>query len=134
MVEVDQRGRIDLGVSFGKIYVNGVRFDRLQRMISSALRNRINLVGSELDITLAYSRLVRINITGDVTNPGTYTMPAVNTVFNALVAAGGPSKTGSLRYIELIRDGKKHADFDVYEFLNNPNKNHYLRDGGYLLW
>jgi len=130
---VDEGGRIDLGTTFGKVFVKGVTFQKLHKLLRAALGSRIGLNGNNLDINLAYSRLIHINLTGEITTPGTYQMPAVNTVFNALVAAGGPSKTGSFRNIQVVRGGKVVETFDAYEFINNPKTSSYLQDGDFVM-
>jgi len=130
---VDEGGRIDLGTTFGKVFVKGVTFQKLHKLLRAALGSRIGLNGDNLDISLAYSRLIHINLTGEVTTPGTYQMPAVNTVFNALVAAGGPSKTGSFRNIQIVRGGKVIETFDAYEFIHNPKAASYLQDGDFIM-
>ena len=49
--------------------------------------------------------------------PGTYTLPSLATVFNAIYSAGGVNKIGSLRAIKVFRDGKEVATLDVYDYL-----------------
>ena len=56
---------------------------------------------SEIDVTLAYSRVITVNIIGEVYNPGSYSIPAINTAFNALIAAKGPNQLGTVRNIYL---------------------------------
>jgi protein involved in polysaccharide export with SLBB domain len=59
----------------------------------------------------------------EVRLPGTFTLSAFSTVFNALYAAGGPSDNGTLRAIQLIRNNKKIAEIDVYDLLINGTAN-----------
>jgi protein involved in polysaccharide export with SLBB domain len=59
----------------------------------------------------------------EVRLPGTFTLSAFSTVFNALYAAGGPSDKGTLRAIQLIRNNKKIAEIDVYDLLINGTAN-----------
>ena len=72
---------------------------------------------SEIKLTLGDIRTIRINIMGDVSVPGTYTLSAFSTVFHALYRAGGVNRIGSLRSIKVVRDGKTFADLDVYDFI-----------------
>ncbi|MBT7481018.1 MAG: hypothetical protein HN677_01330, partial [Flavobacteriales bacterium] len=62
-------------------------------------------------------------------------IPAINTAFNALVAANGPTQIGSVRNIYIKRNGKIVDSLDVYEFMFNPTKTNdiYLQDGDYIL-
>jgi protein involved in polysaccharide export with SLBB domain len=58
-------------------------------------------------------------LTGEVVKPGTYTLPSLATVFNALYASGGPSENGSFRRIQVIRNNRVVSTIDTYDFLVN---------------
>ncbi|WP_229254203.1 polysaccharide biosynthesis/export family protein [Dyadobacter sp. NIV53] len=62
--------------------------------------------GTYSSITLGNVRSIRIMITGEAINPGTYTVSSLATAFNALSLSGGPSRNGSFRNIEVIRNNK----------------------------
>ena len=70
-----------------------------------------------LNVSLGQVRSVNVNVVGQVAIPGTYNLSALNTVFNALYAAGGVSENGTLRDIKHFRKGKLLSTVDVYEFL-----------------
>ena len=78
-------------------------------------------------MTIDFSREIGVNIYGEAEQIGTYNMPATNTAINALVAAKGPNRIGSVRNIKLIR-GKTIKNIDIYEFINNPavSQDYYL--------
>jgi protein involved in polysaccharide export with SLBB domain len=88
-----------------------------------------------VEISLAYSRSITVNIVGEVFKPGSYKIPALNTAFNALIAAGGPTDIGTLRNIQLRRNGKVIKTFDVYAYLQNPGSDDdfFLQDNDYLV-
>lgn len=130
---VDDRGRIDLGTALGKVYVKGLPFSKLEKVIASAVGQKINLNGNELEVDLSFSRQISVNVTGEVQKPGTYQLPAANTVFNLLVLSGGSTSLGSVRNIELVRGGKSLYNFDLYEFLLNPENNLFLEDGDFIV-
>lgn len=130
---VDDRGRIDLGTVLGKVYVKGLEFSQLERVLKSAVGSKINLSGNEMVIDLSFSRQISINVTGEIQRPGTYQIPAANTVFNLLVLSGGPTASGSIRDIEVVRGGKVITRFDVYAYLMNPKNNWFLEDGDYVV-
>lgn len=69
-----------------------------------------------LTLSLQNARSVVVNITGQVENPGTYTLSAYTSVLNALYAAGGPNQVGSYRVVKLLRDGKIFKEIDLYDF------------------
>jgi polysaccharide export outer membrane protein len=134
VAKVDSRGRIELG-QLGSIYVKGVPFDRAKTLIKTALSNNFNMGSNQVEISLAYSRSITVNIVGEVFKPGSYKIPALNTAFNALIAAGGPTDIGTLRNIQLRRNGKVIKTFDVYAYLQNPGSDDdfFLQDNDYLV-
>ncbi len=72
---------------------------------------------TRLNVAIGNIRSIKVILMGEVKTPGTYTLPSLATVFNALYSSGGPTENGSFRAIELIRSGKKIALLDIYEFL-----------------
>lgn len=134
VAKVDARGRIELG-QLGSIYVKGIAFDKAKNLIKTALSNNFNMGANQVEITLAYSRSITVNIVGEVFQPGSYKIPALNTAFNALIAAGGPTDIGTLRNIQLRRNGKVIKTFDVYAYLQNPGSDDdfFLQDNDYLV-
>ena len=70
-----------------------------------------------LKVSIGNVRSIKINIVGEVYMPGTYTLPSLATVFNALYAAGGPSLNGTLRNVRVVRNGKTIAEVDFYDFM-----------------
>ena len=130
VVTVDEKGYISPS-GFGRIYVKGLTFSQAKSLI----RKKLGMNNSEMDISLVYSRVILVNIVGEVYNPGSYAIPAINTAFNALMAAKGPTQIGSVRNIFIKRDGKVIDSLDVYEFLFNPSEHTdiYLQDGDYIL-
>lgn len=83
-----------------------------------------------IELTLAQMRSIRVNLIGEITRPGTYTLSSVSTIANAMYAAGGPTSIGSYRNIELVRAGKVIAHFDLYRYLFNGDlsENKLLQD------
>ena len=71
----------------------------------------------EISLTLGNSRTIQINVMGEVMQPGTYALSAFSTVFHALYRAGGVSDIGSLRNVQLARNGRTVATVDVYDFI-----------------
>ena len=86
-----------------------------ERFLQSYVINRDQIV-----VRVTSARNVIVNIFGDVTQNGSYTISAMNTAFNAIVAAGGPTHLGGIRAIQLIRDGVV-KELDVYDFLLDPS-------------
>lgn len=104
----------------GPIQVAGSTIEQAKRKIVGQLTgiySEIETGNTSVNITLGAIRSIKINILGEVNMPGTYTLPSLATVFNALYASGGPNKNGSFRNIKVIRNGKVIATVDVYDFL-----------------
>lgn len=72
---------------------------------------------SSVQVTLGNVRTIKVHILGEARLPGTFTLSAFSTVFNALYAAGGPNENGSMRAVRLIRNNKLLAEIDVYQLL-----------------
>ena len=132
-VLVDERGYITPS-SYGRIYVKGLTFKKMRSLLKSKFSTFLDMKNSEIDVTLSYSRVITVNIVGEVYNPGSYTIPAINTAFNALIASNGPNQLGSVRNVYIKRDGKTVDSLDVYQFLFNPTRSQdiYMQDGDYL--
>jgi protein involved in polysaccharide export with SLBB domain len=130
---VDKRGYITLS-SYGRIYVKGLTFKKMRSLLKSKFSSFLDMKNSEIDVTLSYSRVITVNIVGEVYYPGSYSIPAINTAFNALIAARGPNQLGTVRNIYLKRDGETVDSLDVYQFLFNPTRSQdiYMQDGDYL--
>jgi protein involved in polysaccharide export with SLBB domain len=102
-----------------KIFLKGIELGKAKEL----LRNRFGLfyrfAPEQFAVSLTTARTITVNIFGETNNYGSFTVSAINTAFNALVAAGGPSDIGSVRNIKVIR-GKNTRALDVYEFMSNP--------------
>ena len=131
--KVDSRGYIAIN-NVGNVAVRGLTFAEARNVIKGRMAPYFNLSSNTFAFNLAYSRTVTVNIVGEVINPGSYKLPAINTAFNALMAAGGPSDIGTLRDIKVIRGGKVVKTLDVYAFLLNPvaDNDYYLQENDYI--
>ncbi|HUC79804.1 MAG TPA: SLBB domain-containing protein, partial [Flavisolibacter sp.] len=72
---------------------------------------------TKLQLTLGNIRSIRVTLIGAINRPGTYTLPSLASLFNALYVSGGPAENGSFRNIELIRGNKVVQRADLYDFL-----------------
>ena len=75
--------------------------------------------GSNIELTLGQTRTITVSVMGEVKVPGTYTLSAFASVYNALYMAGGPNDIGTLRNVKVYRRGKLISNVDVYDFLLN---------------
>lgn len=121
--------------NIGPINVVGLTIEEATQVIQSRLSKYFTgLSGSNpstfLQISLGNIRTIQVHLVGELRLPGTFTLSAFSTVFNALYAAGGPNINGTLRNVKLIRNNKQIAVIDVYDFLTRgqANLNQQLQD------
>jgi len=117
--EINQSGFIK-PTGQSKITLKGISFEKAKELLRSRFSQFYRFRPEEFSVTITFARTINVNIYGEVFNTGSFTIPATNTAFNALVAAGGPTDIGSVRNIKLIRDNGDKQQMDVYEFMNNP--------------
>lgn len=106
----------------GVVPVSGMTIEQATSRLKSRLSkiySGLQTGNTSLSVTLGNIRSIKVILTGEVVKPGTYTLPSLATVFNALYSSGGPTENGSFRQIELIRAGRRFATLDVYDFLLN---------------
>lgn len=106
----------------GQVAVTGLSLEAARARLRSALaRVYSGLSPTErppttfLNLTLGKLRTIQVFIVGDVVKPGAYTVSSVSRVLNALYAAGGPSPSGSMRDVRVMRGGKTVARVDLYD-------------------
>lgn len=108
----------------GVVSVGGMTIEQATARITSELATLYSAIrtgGTKVTVALGNIRSVKVVLTGEIVKPGTYTLPSVATVFNALYYSGGPSENGSFRNVRLIRGGKEIARLDIYDFLISGN-------------
>ena len=101
----------------GVIQLGGLSVSQAKARLKRELGPRYQ--GSKIDLTVGQTRTITISVIGEVKTPGTYTMSAFATVYNALYMAGGPNEIGTLRNVKVYRNGKLLSNVDVYDFLLN---------------
>lgn len=107
----------------GPVPISGLTVEQAENRIKQELgKIMTNLVdGSEpntfVSVGLGKIRSIKVNIVGEAVAPGTYTLPSLASLFNALYAAGGVNDIGSLRNIRVYRNNKEIANLDVYDYL-----------------
>ena len=101
----------------GLIQLGGLSVSQAKAKLRNVLGARYQ--GSRIELTIGQTRTITISVMGEVKAPGTYTMSAFATVYNALYMAGGPNEIGTLRNVKVYRNGKLLSNVDVYDFLLN---------------
>ena len=123
-LEVNRSGEIVLP-KVGKIKVLGASFGQLPDLIRANLSRVIK--DYHLTVNMGKLHLIKVYLVGEVRTPGDYTITSLSTLLNALSAAGGPTKNGSLRNIQIKRGGRLVETVDLYEFFLKGDKSRDIR-------
>lgn len=108
--------------NLGPVYVNGLTMEEAKNRIIkqlSSIYGGIKTGNTFVQISLGSIRSIRVLLIGEVVKPGSYTIPSLASVANALYVSGGPNDNGSFRNIQVIRNGQPIVTFDLYDFLSN---------------
>ncbi len=118
-VTVDRNGQVFVP-KVGPISVAGVHVSQLD----VHFRQQIERIFRNFDLTVTLGKLRSIDVffVGEARRPGTYTISSLSTLVNAIFAAGGPAPQGSMRHIQLKRDGQIITEFDLYDLLSKGDK------------
>ena len=100
---------------FGPIQVSGLTVAQANNRIREKIGKRYS--SSNIRLSVGQTHTIMVNVVGEVKTPGTYTLSAFATVFNALYMAGGIGDLGTLRNIKVYRGGTLISTVDVYDFL-----------------
>jgi protein involved in polysaccharide export with SLBB domain len=123
-VTVDRSGQIYIP-QVGQVSVAGVHYGELEQY----LKSEISKIFKNFNLTVNVGRLrsIQILVLGNARYPGTYTISSLSTLVNAIFASGGPAPQGSLRHIQVRRDGVNITDFDFYDLLIKGDKSKDVR-------
>jgi protein involved in polysaccharide export with SLBB domain len=127
-VNVSPEGTIRIPL-VGVINVSGLTIAEARRVIKNrmtATYKGLATGNTSVSINLGNIRSITVHVIGEVAHPGSYTIPSLATVFNALYQSGGPKENGSFRDIQVIRNNQVIRTVDLYDFLVH-GKQHDLR-------
>jgi polysaccharide export outer membrane protein len=119
---VDRNGNITIP-QIGPVPVAGMTF---QQMSERLVAHTGQIVGANIDVTMGALKTIPIFVLGDVKRPGAYTIGSFATITDALLISGGPSDIGSMRNVQLKRNGKVVTSFDLYNLLIKGDKSRDL--------
>ena len=117
---IDGSGSISLE-DIGKVYIAGMSLGEASSLVKSKINSAY--IGTDAFISLSEIRDVNVLVTGNAKNPGIYTFTGNSNILHAITAAGGVSKFGSYREINLIRNNEVIESLDVYDLLINGQYN-----------
>lgn len=122
-IPVSVEGKVSIQY-VGQIAVSGLTIEAATQKIRGAIARVYSTVASgqsQVGVSLSRIRTIKVTLIGSK-QPGNYSVSSLATVYNALYLGGGPSKNGSYRNIELIRNNKVYRNIDIYRFLVNGNQ------------
>ena len=116
-----------------KIFLKGMTLAQGREAIRSKLASHYSFRPDQIAVTITTARTVSVSIYGEVGVQGGFTLSALNSAFNALAAAGGPTAMGSIRNIQMSRGGKTNS-LDLYKYMTEPSAgiNYDLQNGDVL--
>lgn len=118
-LRVDRSGNIYIP-EVGQIHVAGLQFSELDQHLRAAIGRVYR--NFDLNADMGRIRSMQVYVAGQARRPGVYTVSSLSTLVDAIFASGGPSSQGSLRHIELRRNGSTVTDFDLYDLLIRGDK------------
>jgi polysaccharide biosynthesis/export protein len=124
LVRVDRDGNINVPKA-GVLGVTGLTFGQVKELLQRQFSKYFS--GYEMSVSMGSLRTIRVYIVGNAERPGSYTVSSLATLVNALIEAGGPSKIGAMRKIQLMRRGRSIVDFDMYDLLLKGDKSKDMR-------
>ncbi|GFO63849.1 SLBB domain-containing protein [Geomonas paludis] len=123
-LDVNRSGEIVLP-KVGAVKVAGISYGELPAVLKASVARIYK--DFQLNVNLDKLRMIKVYVVGEVAAPGDYNVTSLSTVISALSAAGGPSKNGSLRNIQINRNGKVVETVDLYDFFLKGDKGKDIR-------
>tara|TARA_B110000438_G_scaffold298685_1_gene347386 strand:+ start:204 stop:3074 length:2871 start_codon:yes stop_codon:yes gene_type:complete len=123
-LDITREGEIFLP-GIGPVTAAGITFENFKSLIKELVSS--NYIGAEVSVTLGSFRSIDIFVLGETLKPGMYSISALSTLVNAITKSGGVASTGSLRNIQLKRQGEVISDFDFYDLLLNGDTSRDVR-------
>jgi polysaccharide export outer membrane protein len=121
---VDRNGQINIP-KVGAVHVSSLTYRQLREVLDREFSRQFT--NFQMNVTLDNLRTIQIYIVGQARFPGSYAVSSLSTLVSALFAAGGPSKSGSLRNIQIKRGNRVAVNFDMYDFLLRGDKSKDIR-------
>ena len=123
-LEINRDGSVDFP-ELGPVGLSGLTYGEAKEMLQARIAAQV--IGTQASISMGTLRSMQIFVLGEAFNPGAYTVSSLSTITHALVSGGGVSDIGSLRNIQLKRQGKLVATLDLYDLLLSGDTSKDLR-------
>ncbi|WP_229412427.1 SLBB domain-containing protein [Massilia sp. Root133] len=116
---VDRNGTINIP-TIGSVVLAGVKAGNAENVIRAAVAKLYK--GVTISVNFGQLRAITVYVVGQASRPGTYTVSSLSTLVTALFASGGPNANGSMRRVQVKRNGKVAAELDLYSFIAKGDK------------
>ncbi|MBQ0094265.1 MAG: SLBB domain-containing protein [Bacteroidetes bacterium] len=116
-----------------KIFLRGMTLAQAREAVRKKLASHYSFRPDQIAVTISTARTMTVSIYGEVGVAGGFTVSALNTAFNALAAAGGPTEIGSVRNIQLSRGGKT-STLDLYKYMNGTGMGSFDLQNGDIMF
>lgn len=121
---VNREGEINFP-QLGPIRLVGLTLSDATLLIQERIKNQ--LIGVNAVVSMGRLRAINVFMAGEVNVPGAYSVSSLTTISQALFQAGGITDIGSLRNIQVKRNGQVVNTFDVYALLMEGNSINDIR-------
>jgi protein involved in polysaccharide export with SLBB domain len=125
-IAIDREGKINLP-QIGVVPLSGLSFSEAKEFLEKEFGRYYKPSEVKMNVSMGKLRSIRVFVVGKAQRPGSYTLSSFSTLINALFAAGGPSKIGTMRDIQVKRGGESIIHFDLYDFLLKGDKTKDIR-------
>ncbi|OGP16858.1 MAG: hypothetical protein A2V21_303360 [Deltaproteobacteria bacterium GWC2_55_46] len=125
-VRIGRDGSVSLG-EFGVLHPAGLTFAEAKAYLQEVVARYYKPSEVKMNLSMGALSSMRVFVAGSASNPGSFTVSSMSSILNALMAAGGPSKSGSMRSITLHRNGKVVSGLDLYDLLLKGDKSGDIR-------
>ncbi len=121
---VNRNGQVDIP-KVGVVQVSGLTYRQLREVMDREFSRQYK--NFQMNVTLDNLRTIQVYVVGQARFPGSYAVSSLSTLVSALFASGGPSKSGSMRDIQVRRHGRVITHFDMYDFLLHGDRSKDIR-------
>lgn len=121
---LDKDGKIHLP-TIGILHLAGLTFEEAKALIEKEFSRYYTDL--KINISMGRLRSIQVFVVGNANKPGSYTLSSFSTIINALFASGGPNKVGTMRDIQLKRNGRTLTSLDLYDLLLKGDKTRDMR-------
>ena len=130
---ISRTGNINLPL-LGPINIAGQSMQAAERLINKRVSEE--LIGTEVYLSLSELRSINVYLVGAAYKPGTYTVSSLASLTNVIFSTGGPDKVGSLRNIQVKRNGSLIQTYDFYKLLleGDTSQNLRLQEGDTIFY